>query len=263
MPNPTAVYPISQSSSTLMWARPSQIQQAVQNQQPINPGGQINMPVSSAAAAPVHTTFQLPTLYQGWFNAFKNWAQGSDFQNQWWQNWQTWFQGWDGAQASNNGGGAQIPTPSIPVTPVSIATSTETGDGGGTESSGSTGLGQYIGTPTYFSTPAGQAGIRGLGCGCGCSATPSCGCSGGMGTLGDGTGLLGSGLFNGSGVAGSGLFEGGFDLSTWGPAEWAVIALGGYVVFSTIWTTRQGISYGASIPKRVGKAARGVKSSFL
>lgn len=257
MPNPTAVYPISQHSSTLMWARPSQLQQAVQNFQPINPAGQVNMPATSSAANPVHTTFTLPTLYQGWFNAFKNWAQGSDFQSQWWNNWQSWFAG---SQGGNNGGGTMLPTPSLPVTPVTI---TETGDGGGSEATGSTGIGQYVGTPTYFSTPAGQAGIRGLGCGCGCSATPSCGCASGMGTLGDGTGFLGTGLFNGNGLLGAGLFEQGFDPSTWGPAEWAVILLGGYVAWSVFYATKAGVNYAATVPQRTRRASRAVRSSFL
>lgn len=116
-------------------------------------------------------------------------------------------------------------------------------------------MGQYIPTQSYMMTPAGQAGVRGLGglgCGCGCSTPSPCGCSGGMGTLGDGTGLLGSGLF-----------EGGFDPSTWGPAEWAVVALGGYVAWSVFFTTKAGIGYASTVPARTKRAARSVKSSFL
>ena len=83
-----------------------------------------------------------------------------------------------------------------------------------------------------------------------------------MGTFGDGTGLFNSGLFNGSGLVGSGLFEGGWDLSTWGGAEWAAVAIGAYVLWATLWTTKQGISYGASVPGRVGRAAKATRRAF-
>ena len=105
------------------------------------------------------------------------------------------------------------------------------------------GMGQYIPTQSYLMSSAGQAGIRGLGCACGCGAC-GCGQPGGMGTLGDGTGFLGTGLFNGNGLFGAGLFEAGWDVTTWGPAEWAVMVIGGYVVFSTIWTTGKALEYG-------------------
>ena len=124
------------------------------------------------------------------------------------------------------------------------------------------GMGQYIPTQSYLMSSAGQAGIRGLGCACGCGGC-GCGQPGGMGTLGDGTGLLGSGLFNGNGVMGSGLFESGFDPSTWGAAEWAVVALGGYVAWSVFFTTKAGIGYASTVPARTKRAARSVKSSFL
>ena len=105
------------------------------------------------------------------------------------------------------------------------------------------GVGQYIPTQSFLMSPAGQAGIRGLGCACGCGGC-GCGQPGGMGTLGDGTGFLGTGLFNGNGLFGAGLFEAGWDVTTWGPAEWAVMVIGGYVVFSTIWTTGKALEYG-------------------
>lgn len=121
------------------------------------------------------------------------------------------------------------------------------------------GMGQYIPTADYPMTPAGQAGIRGLGsCGCGCAGN----CDG-MGTLGDGTGFLSSGLFNGQGVGGSGLFEGGFNVSTFGPAEWAALALGAYVVWSVVFTTKKGMRYASTVPTRTRRAARSAKSAFL
>ncbi len=71
---------------------------------------------------------------------------------------------------------------------------------------------------------------RGLGCGC-------------SGKCGTGCGL--------------GLFDGGLDPSTWGPAEIAIVALGGYMVISTVFTTKRAVSRVAAIPgnRRKKKAA--------
>lgn len=92
-------------------------------------------------------------------------------------------------------------------------------------SSGGAGFGSYYGTPTYFATPAGQSGILGLGrCGCGCGGR----CGVGTFTM-DGTGLFGTGLF-----------AGGMDFSTWGPGEYAVSAIGAYILYSVLFTTRSG-----------------------
>jgi len=119
--------------------------------------------------------------------------------------------------------------------------------GGSEEGPENPGMGQYIPTSSYALSPAGQAGIRGLGdCGCGCN---SCG---GVGDLFDGTGLLGSGLFTG-----------GFDPSTWGAGEWAVVVVGAYVAWSVFFTTKAGIGYASTVPARTRKAARSAKSAFL
>ena len=92
------------------------------------------------------------------------------------------------------------------------------------------GFGSYFGTPTYFSTPAGQSGILGLGCACGCAGRCNQGL---MGLTMDGTGLLGTGLF-----------AGGFNVSTWGPAEVVTAAAGVYVLYSVFFTTRAGVRRG-------------------
>ena len=158
-----------------------------------------------------------------------------------------------------------VPPAAVPP-PVSSAGPEADNSGAFVQKSGpggpNSGVGQYIPTQSFLMSPAGQAGIRGLGCACGCGGC-GCGQPGGMGTLGDGTGLLGSGLFNGNGVMGSGLFESGFDPSTWGAAEWAVVALGGYVAWSVFFTTKAGIGYASTVPARTKRAARSVKSSFL
>jgi hypothetical protein len=38
---------------------------------------------------------------------------------------------------------------------------------------------------------------------------------------------------------GLGLFESGMDFSGWGPLEWGLVALGGYMVVSTVFTTQR------------------------
>lgn len=78
---------------------------------------------------------------------------------------------------------------------------------------GLNGLGEYVSTPNYFGTPAGQSGIRGLGCGgdCGCSD-----CSKGMG-----------------------LFDSGLDPSGWGWQEYLVLAGGVWLAYSTLFTVRR------------------------
>lgn len=101
------------------------------------------------------------------------------------------------------------------------------------------GMGSYYGTPTFFSTPAGSAGYRGLGCACGCGK-----CEKGMGAWGD-TG----GLFN------TGLFSAGTDYTQWGYGEWGVVAFGAYMLFSTLFTTKAAVSYGRKVPGRARKRA--------
>jgi len=96
---------------------------------------------------------------------------------------------------------------------------------------GAHGVGAYVPTQNYFLTPAGQAGIRGLGCPC---AGLGCDCNGGLG-----------------------LFDSGFDFTQWGAGEWAMVVIGAYVLFSTVWTTGKAASYAKHIPseRRKKKAA--------
>jgi len=94
---------------------------------------------------------------------------------------------------------------------------------------GSRGVGKYVPTPNYFLTPAGQAGVRGLGCLCG---TGPCSC--GM------SGLFGTSLFESSSPA------------DWGVGEWASIVVGGFVLFSVFDTTKRG----TRAARRKGKAVK-------
>jgi len=98
---------------------------------------------------------------------------------------------------------------------------------------GGFGLGSYVATQRYSMTPAASSGIRGLGCnkGVGCP---------GVGAFMDGSGVLGTGLFTSSSPA------------DWGPGEWAVVVIGGYIVASTVFTTNQGVA----AAKRKGRAVR-------
>ncbi len=93
------------------------------------------------------------------------------------------------------------------------------------------GLGDYRPTPIYFATPAGQAGIRGLGC------SGTCGCS--------------------DCRKGFGFFDSGIDFTGWGAAEWATVAVAGYLLASALFTTKRAVSYVASVPgrRRKSKAA--------
>jgi hypothetical protein len=56
---------------------------------------------------------------------------------------------------------------------------------------------------------------QGMG-GCGCAGLAGCPCSGGLG-----------------------LFDSGLDFSGWGVPEFAIVALGGYVLLSTVFTTQR------------------------
>ncbi len=71
-----------------------------------------------------------------------------------------------------------------------------------------------------------------------------------------GRGLAGCGC--GGTCSGMGIFESGFDLSQWGWAEWAVVAVGGYMLISTVSTTRRVGKSIADYParRRSAKAAR-------
>lgn len=84
--------------------------------------------------------------------------------------------------------------------------------------------------PEFSADCAQMGGRRGLGCGC----TKPC---------------------NGCGL---GFFDGGMDVSTWGPMEWGAVALVGYMVASTVFTTGRAVSRVRALPKerRHRKAAR-------
>lgn len=98
---------------------------------------------------------------------------------------------------------------------------------------GGNGFGSYVGTPTYWGTPAGQAGIRGLGCVCGC------------GHCNDGFGY----------------FDSGMDYTQWGVPEWATVALGAYALISVLFTTsrvtRATVEGVRRTRKRIGKRIAG------
>jgi hypothetical protein len=78
-----------------------------------------------------------------------------------------------------------------------------------------------------------------------------CGCGGGCGGL--------SGLMDGTGLLGTGLFVGGLDPSTWGAAEYAVLALGAFAIYSAMGTKRRAPSYRQ--PQRRYSAGTGNKRS--
>ena len=91
------------------------------------------------------------------------------------------------------------------------------------------GVGDYIQTQSYFLTPAGQAGIRGLGCGCGC----------------------------GGQCSGMGLFDTGFtDVANWGAPEWATVLVGAYVLSSVFFTTKTGARHAVRKGRAVRKALK-------
>ena len=54
---------------------------------------------------------------------------------------------------------------------------------------------------------------------------------------------------------GLGLFDSGIDFTTWGPAEWAVVAVGAYAAFSLMGDTKRGYARTRRIGKAVRKAA--------
>lgn len=103
------------------------------------------------------------------------------------------------------------------------------------------GVGQYIETSSYMLTPAGQAGIRGLGC----SGGPDCGC-------GCGVGCCGVGLFD-TGVT---------DVAAWGWPEWLVVAFGAYVVGSVLFTTKRAAGAVRRAPGATRRKARAVKRAL-
>lgn len=103
---------------------------------------------------------------------------------------------------------------------------------------GGYGLGSYIATQDYFLTPAGESGIRGLGCGMGCGEQK------GVGAFMDGSGVLGTGLFTSSSP------------SDWGVGEWATIGVGAFAVLSMLDTGRRGYSAARKKTVAVKRALR-------
>jgi hypothetical protein len=80
-------------------------------------------------------------------------------------------------------------------------------------------------------------GCRGLGCGGGCGNDVRGKCSGAC--------------------AGLGLFDSGLDYTTWGWPEWVIVGLSGYMVLSTLMTTKRAAR---SIHGTVSGAYRGAQS---
>jgi hypothetical protein len=74
-------------------------------------------------------------------------------------------------------------------------------------------------------------------------------------TTGQEAELAGLGCACGGKCKGMGLFDGGPD--TWGGLEWGAVAVGGYMVLSSILTTRRGVR---AVRGAVGGAYRGAKS---
>lgn len=75
----------------------------------------------------------------------------------------------------------------------------------------------------------------------GCRGMGACGCGGKCGGLG--------------------LFDSGTDFTGWGLPEWGLVALGGYMIFSTLFTTRRAAArVGEGVRrtrKRIGKRISG------
>jgi len=105
---------------------------------------------------------------------------------------------------------------------------------------GGFGFGSYVATEQYALTPAAASAIRGMGCAGLACAGMGCGCAKGVGAFGDGTGLLGSGLFVSSSP------------SDWGVGEYVALGLGAFVLFSVFDTGRRGVS----TARRKGRAVR-------
>lgn len=110
------------------------------------------------------------------------------------------------------------------------------------------GMGDYLeqfGWPIpQYLTPGNN---RGLGCACGGS------CCEGLGGL----------TFDGTGLLGSGLFSGGMDLSTWGAAEYTLLAGVAYMLYATVFTTKAAARKVATIPGRVKKRGKKIKRGFF
>jgi len=85
-------------------------------------------------------------------------------------------------------------------------------------------------------------GPRGRGLGCiGCVPEFFSDCNQMKGTSNDfrGFGGLGCGCTK-PGSCGMGLFDAGLDFSQWGAVEWTLLAVGGYMLLSTVSTTQRG-----------------------
>jgi hypothetical protein len=61
-------------------------------------------------------------------------------------------------------------------------------------------------------------------------------------------GLAGCGCGGSCDKKGLGLFESGMDFSGWGLPEWSIVALGGYMILSTVFTTGRAVRKVRAIP---------------
>lgn len=98
------------------------------------------------------------------------------------------------------------------------------------------GLGDYRSTPIYFATPAGQAGIRGLGC------SGNCGCK----DCGNGFGY----------------FDSGADFTGWGAAEWGTVAFAVYALGSMLFTTARATRAIRSAPAAARRKSRAMRKAM-
>jgi hypothetical protein len=69
----------------------------------------------------------------------------------------------------------------------------------------------------------------------------------GMGCAGLGCPAGGAGC----GCAGMGLFDSGTDFTEWGWPEWGIVIVGGYMVLSTLFTTRRAVGRVKAFPSNV------------
>lgn len=70
----------------------------------------------------------------------------------------------------------------------------------------------------------------------------------------------GGGCDTGCQARGFGLFESGVDFTQWSWPEWGLVALGGYMLMSTVFTTRRAVSKARELPGRArGAVKRGRK----
>lgn len=93
-----------------------------------------------------------------------------------------------------------------------------------------------------YNVQGGHFGAPGLhGCAAGMGG---CGCAGMAGTCGCG------------GSCGMGLFDSGMDFTTWAWPEWSIVGLVGYMLLSTIFTTRRAVGRVQRLPEDARRAVK-------